>query len=48
MAWIEYRKAYDMVSHLWIIECLDLFGVAKNIKSFLENSNAMFRKFVVR
>ena len=32
MAWIGYKKAYDMVSHSWIIECLDLFGVAENIK----------------
>ena len=21
MAWIDYTKAYDMVPHLWIIEC---------------------------
>ena len=27
-----------MVPRLWIIECLDLFGVAENIKSLLENS----------
>ena len=27
MAWIEYKKPYDMVPHVWIIECLDLFGV---------------------
>ena len=27
MAWIDYKKAYDMVPHSWIIECLDLFGV---------------------
>ena len=27
-----------MVPNLWIIECLDLFGVAKNIKSLLVNS----------
>ena len=33
MAWIDYKKAYDMVPHLWIIECLDLFEVAENIKS---------------
>ena len=32
MAWIDYKKAYDMVSHSWIIECLDLFGVAENIR----------------
>ena len=27
MAWIDYKKAYYMVTHSWIIECLDLFGV---------------------
>ena len=35
MAGINYKKAYDMVR---IIECLDLFGVAENIKSLLVNS----------
>ena len=35
MVWIHYKKAYDMVPHLWIIECLDLFGVAVNIKEFV-------------
>ena len=38
MAWIDYEKGYDMVPHSWIIECLDLFEVAKNIKSLLVNS----------
>ena len=38
MVWIDYKKAYDMVPHSWIIECLDLFGVAENIKSLLVNS----------
>ena len=38
MDWIDYKKAYDMVSHSWSIECLDLFGVAENIKSLLVNS----------
>ena len=38
MAWIDHKKAYDMVSHSWTIECLDLFGVAENIKSLLVNS----------
>ena len=33
MGWIDYKKAYDMVPHSWIIECLDLFGGAENIKS---------------
>ena len=38
MAWIDYKKAYDMVQHSRVIECLDLFGVAENIKSLLMNS----------
>ena len=38
IAWIDYKKAYDMVPDLWIIECLDLFGLAENIKSLLANS----------
>ena len=38
MAWIVYKKAYDMVAHSWIIECLDLFGVEENIKSLLVNN----------
>ena len=37
MTWIDYKDAY-MVPHSWIIECLDLFGVAVNIKSLLVNS----------
>ena len=38
MAWIDYKKAYDMVPHPWIIECLDLLGVAENNKSLLVNN----------
>ena len=38
MAWIDYKKVYDMVSHSWIIESLDLFGVAEIINSLLVNS----------
>ena len=37
-AWIDYKKVYDMVPHLWMIECLDLFGVAENMKNLLVNS----------
>ena len=32
-----------MVPHLRIIECLDLFGVAENIKSLLVNSMAKWK-----
>ena len=42
MAWIDYKKAYDMVPHSWI-KCLDLFGVAENIKNLFVNSIEKWR-----
>ena len=38
MAWIDYKKVYDMAPHSRNIECLDLFGVAENIKSLFISS----------
>ena len=38
MAWIDYRKAYDMIPHLWILECMRLTGVSENIMQMVENS----------
>ena len=43
MAWIDYKNAYDMVPHFWIKECLDLFGLAQNIKNLLVNSIEKWR-----
>ena len=47
MAWIYYKKAYDMVPHSWNIECLDLFGVVEFISEQYGKveGNAMFKKF---
>ena len=38
MAWIDYKKAYNIVPYSWIKECLDLFGVAGTIKTLLVSS----------
>ena len=38
MALIDYRKAYDFVPHSWILECLDMLGIAENVRTFLEKS----------
>ena len=43
MTWIDYKKAYDMVLHSWIKECLELFGVADNIRTLLVNSMEKWR-----
>ena len=38
MAWIDYKKAYDMVPHSWLLEVVDLLGVAGNVASLLGSS----------
>ena len=43
VAWIDYKKAYDMVPHSWIKGCLDLFGVAENIKTLLVTSTEKWK-----
>ena len=36
VAWIDYTKAYDMVPHTWILQCLKIFKAAKNISNVIE------------
>ena len=38
MAWIDYKKAYDFVRHSWINECMEMFGIAENVRNLLEKS----------
>ena len=38
MAWIDYKKAYDMVPHSWILECLEALGIDEGIRKLIENS----------
>ena len=35
MACIDYKKAYDMVPHSWISECLEMCGIANKVQDFL-------------
>ena len=35
MTLIDYKKAYDMVPHSWISECLEMCGIANNVQDFL-------------
>ena len=38
MAYIVYRKAYDMVPHSWIFEMMEVTGVTKNVGSLSRRS----------
>ena len=38
MAWIDYKKAYEMVPHSWIIACLETVGINEKIRQLLAES----------
>ena len=38
VAWIDYQKAYDVVPHSCIQKCMEMFGVAVNVRSFVNIS----------
>ena len=40
MAWIDYKKDYDMVPHSWILVGLELVQVSDNILEFVKRSMA--------
>ena len=35
---MTHKPAPDMVPHSWIVECLEMFGIAENVKKFLIDS----------
>ena len=43
MAWVDCKKAYDMVQHSWLEECLEIFGNAENVRKLLTNSRTTWR-----
>ena len=43
MAWIDYRKAYDLVPHSWVNEYMQMFGIAENLRIFLRKSLQQWR-----
>ena len=43
MAWIDYKKAYDMVPHSWILKCLEMVRGAKNMITVISNSMANWK-----
>ena len=43
VAWIDYKKAYDMVPHSWIQEVLHMMKVAGNVTGLLESSMAQWK-----
>ena len=38
MAWIDYKKAFNMIPHSSLIECLEIYGAEENTIRFLNNT----------
>ena len=38
MGWLDFKKAYDMVPHSWIVEVLKMFGIAENLLKLISAS----------
>ena len=36
VAYIDYRKVYDVVPHSWIQKCMKMFGLVVNVRSFVK------------
>ena len=43
MAWINYKKVYDMVPHSWIIHCLETARINEKIRRLLAESMKSWR-----
>ena len=38
MAWIDHKKAYDMVPPSWIINCLKMYKISHEVINFIEKT----------
>ena len=38
VAWIDYKKGYDMVPHTWILQCLKIIKVTDNTRNVTKKS----------
>ena len=46
MACIDYRKAYEFVPHSWVNECMGMFGIAENLRTFFAKEYATVETIV--
>ena len=43
MASIKYKKIYDIVPHLWIIDCLETVGINEKIQRLFAESTQFWQ-----
>ena len=43
MAWIDYKKVYDIVSQSWILHCLKMYKISHKVINFIEQTMKAWR-----
>ena len=43
MAWIDNKKAYDVVPQRWIINCLKMYKISDEVINFIEKTMKTWR-----
>ena len=43
MAWIDYKKAYDMLPQSWILHCLKMYKISHEVINFIEQTMKIWR-----
>ena len=43
MAWIDYKKAFDSVSHSWILKCLQMYKIHPVLITFIEENRSLWK-----
>ena len=46
MAWIDYKKAYDMVPQSWIINCLKMYQISHETINFIEKKHEKLESWI--
>jgi hypothetical protein len=41
--WVDYKKAFDMVSHSWILHRTNMFDVAENMTDLLRDRMSLWK-----
>ena len=43
MAWIDYKKAYDVVPHSWIVNSLKMYKISDEVINFINKTMKTWR-----
>ena len=46
MAWIDYKKAYDLVPQSWIINCLKIYKISLETINFIEKNHEKLESWI--